>query len=360
MTTIFNVRPRALNVGNDVIANGLKQFLTEAFGEEVNLISIPATSKYENHNKAGLNAGTIYQINQYGHGVVVGGGNLYENGELEFDMNAIDQLEPPLMLFSLSMGRVYGRNGKLTPRTDRMPLDRIRKLNSKSLVSHARCQATLDYLAENGITDAVLGGCPTVFLNETRASLPKVAPANSGLTLVSIRNPALMNIPPSDKAKVKREIDSIVALLRSRGHDRVKLLCHDIRDIEFAAAFEGIDYIFSEDSQTFLAILAEARLLVSYRLHATLPRLSYRLPSVNISYDERAKSLMETVGFGEWDIDMIQCGDVVSEVASRLDDFDRLWALCDKAIPTHAHLRDVASSGFARFAEAVREFQAAV
>ncbi|MEP3439262.1 MAG: polysaccharide pyruvyl transferase family protein [Hoeflea sp.] len=359
MTTIFNVRPRALNVGNDVIARGLKQFLAEAFQEEVNLISIPATSKYESHNKAGLNAGTIYQVNQYGHGVIVGGGNLYENGELEFDMNAIDQLEPPLMLFSLSMGRVYGRNGKLTPRTDRMPLDRIRKLNARALVSHGRCQATLDYMAENGIDNAVLGGCPTVFLNETRSSLPTVAAANSGLTLVSIRNPALMNIPPSDKAKVKRDIDAIVALLRSQGHDRVKLLCHDIRDIEFAAAFEGVEYIFNEDSLTFLAILAEARLLVSYRLHATLPRLSYGLPCVNISYDERAKSLMETVGFGEWDIDMIQCDDVVKEVTSRLDDFGRLWKLRDEAASTHAHLREVASRGFAQFARAVREFQAA-
>ncbi len=72
MITLFNIRPRALNVGNDVIAIGLRNLMTEAFGEVVNVISLPATSKYEAHAKAGLDAATIYEINQYGHGVIVG------------------------------------------------------------------------------------------------------------------------------------------------------------------------------------------------------------------------------------------------------------------------------------------------
>ena len=101
MITIFNIRPKALNVGNDVIFVGMEHFLHKAFGEMVNIVSIPATSKYEAHLICGLTSRTIYEINQYGHGVIIRGGNLYENGELEVNLNALKALEVPLMLFRL-------------------------------------------------------------------------------------------------------------------------------------------------------------------------------------------------------------------------------------------------------------------
>ena len=56
------------------------------FGElgcVVNLISVPATSRYDSVSRAGLSSKLIYEMNQYGDAVIVGGGNLYENGELE-------------------------------------------------------------------------------------------------------------------------------------------------------------------------------------------------------------------------------------------------------------------------------------
>ncbi len=40
-------------------------------------------------------AQTVYEINRFGHGVVVGGGNLYENGELEINPVALKALEKP-------------------------------------------------------------------------------------------------------------------------------------------------------------------------------------------------------------------------------------------------------------------------
>ena len=43
---------------------------------------------------------TIYEINQYGDGVIVG--EIFENGELEVDINALETLEVPMMLFHLS------------------------------------------------------------------------------------------------------------------------------------------------------------------------------------------------------------------------------------------------------------------
>ena len=74
MINLFCIRPKGFNVGNDAIYLGMQHFVYKAFGEVINLITLPATFKYESQGKAGLTAKTIYEINQYGHGVIIGGG----------------------------------------------------------------------------------------------------------------------------------------------------------------------------------------------------------------------------------------------------------------------------------------------
>ena len=85
MINLFSIRPKGFNIGNDVIYLGVNHFIRQAFKENYNVISLPATGKYESQRKSGLSSQTVYEINQFGHGVVVGGGNLYENGELEIN-----------------------------------------------------------------------------------------------------------------------------------------------------------------------------------------------------------------------------------------------------------------------------------
>ena len=54
MKTIFNIRPKGLNVGNDAIAVAMQNFVYEASGELVNIITIPATHKYDGGGVYGL------------------------------------------------------------------------------------------------------------------------------------------------------------------------------------------------------------------------------------------------------------------------------------------------------------------
>src|SRR5690554_4219492 len=118
MITLFNIRPKGHNIGNDAISIALRNQVYEAFGRMVNIIDIPATSLYESHSKSGLSAKTVYEINRVGDGVIVGGGNLYENDEIDFSDTALKALQVPLMLFSNSLGRVYDRQSNLVHRTD--------------------------------------------------------------------------------------------------------------------------------------------------------------------------------------------------------------------------------------------------
>src|SRR5258708_25572169 len=97
MITLFCVRPKGFNVGNDTIFLGLRHLLREAFGGLVNIVQVPAVSSGEPGGSSALRADTIHELNLYRHGVIVGGGNLYENGQLDVDTNPLHALPPPLM-----------------------------------------------------------------------------------------------------------------------------------------------------------------------------------------------------------------------------------------------------------------------
>lgn len=353
MITLFCIQPKGFNVGNDAIHLGLRQLLHEAFGEVVNVISLPATSRYEAHGKAGLTAKTIHEINQYGHGVIVGGGNLYENGELDLNLDALEALEAPLMLFSLSRGRIYNRRGELVPRTDAMPRPRVVALNRKASHSLARDASTLAFLHELGCERAQLGGCPTVFLDRIANRLPPLPPNEPGGVLLSVRNPDLMNIPLERQAMVRRQVERLINLASLLGKGPVRLLCHDHRDIAFAASFPEVEYVYTGDVYSYLSLLRAATLNISFRLHATLPCLSFGTPSVSITYDERAQSLLQTLGLGAWDINLMACDDVVEAVADRCARLDDLWSMVEAAQPTWQALHGTMLGALQQFRDEV-------
>ena len=352
MITLYCLRPKAFNVGNDVIFAGLRHFVQEAFQCVVNLVTLPATSRYESVAKAGLTPRTIHEINQYGHGVIVGGGNLYENGELEVNLDALEQLQVPMMLFSLSKGRVYSRNRQMVPRTDAMPARNILGLNRRAMVSLARDLATQKQLQDIGVTNSVVGGCPTIFLDRMVSTLPALSSTDQEGVFISIRTPDLMNIPLTNKVRVYRQVEEIIEYLRGQGHQKVRLLCHDHRDIPFAASFQDIDYVYTDDCGVFLALLKAATLVVTYRLHAVLPCLAFGTPTVAISYDERALSLIDTVGFGDWNIDLVQSPDLVQDVINRHQRLNEIGEIRVRVKPIWDRLYATMQAGFRDFAAA--------
>lgn len=358
MTNLFLIRPRGMNIGNDVINIALKSYIDRFIGKNVNIIDLPATNKYETDNHAGLTARTIHEMNQYGHGVIVGGGNLYENGELDVDAEALTKLEVPLMLFSLSRGRIYSRRGRLVPRTDTMPDSTIYALEQKASVSLPRDEATTQHLRNLGFPESEVGGCPTIFLNRVEDQLPEKIEDYSDTVFISLRHPSLMNIPLGNQATVHDDIREIIKLLKSRGYSDIQLLCHDRRDLAFAASFRDIPYMFPSDGRNFLNVLRSCKLNITYRLHSFLPCLSFGVPAIKISYDERGLSLVDTVGFGKWNIDLVNSTDLIEDISYRLDNLQQIKRIKRQNSQTWANLDQSMTQGFRRFACEVDEWKA--
>ena len=311
MKTIFHVRPKGFNVGNDAIATALLPMLRSVSDQPLNIITIPATAKYDG-GIAGLTKQSIFQMNQFGDGVLVGGGNILENGELDIDIAALNALQIPMMTYSISSGRIFDRAGKLAPRTDTIETAKARALFQQTKFPLVRDNATVNFLRDCGV-EAEWGGCPTVLLNE-EVEIKRSIDWLADKTLLSIRTPDLMSIPPKDKRRCREDIGKIIDLI---GKKNLIILCHDIRDIAFASSYD-VPYLYTGDVHEYLAWLTSCRLLITYRLHAFLPALSYNVPTIKISYDERAISLLDDVGLGEWNINMMKEGvSVLDEVVSR-------------------------------------------
>jgi len=327
MKTIYNVRPKGLNVGNDAIAVAMQKFIYEACGELVNIVTIPATSKYDGGGLYGLTKRSIHEFNQHADGVIVGGGNLFENGEIDIDENALKALRVPLMSFSVSRGKIFGKDYKLVDRTDVIADSKLLALTKRTDINLSRDTATVDYIRAIG-GDSDLGICPTIYLKDIEQRLPGITEIGKhyrDTVVISIRNPDLMSIPIIDQSQVRKDIERIAKRLIEEGNE-VKILCHDTRDISFSCSL-GMPYIYTGDVFSYLSMIKNCKLLISYRLHSFLPALSFGTPCIKISYDQRALSLINDIGYGSWNINMFEERDVEKAVFDRIDRIDELKEL---------------------------------
>ncbi len=323
MINLYSIRPKGFNVGNDVIYIAIQHFIREAFkNQEFNLISLPATNKYESNKKAGFTKSTIYEINQFGNGVILGGGNLYENGEIDVDPIAMKALDKPLMIFSVSRGKIYNKKLDLVDRTDVISDGKLKLLNEKAYISMSRDAATTEHISNLGL-NTVNGACPTLFLNEVPQHQ---VPVNQNLKtdcLISIRTPNLMSVPPIFQYKLQDQLKEMISFLKENGYKNIKILCHDHRDIPFADSFENIEFLYTDDVYTFISLLKNTRLNITFRLHSFIPCLALGIPAIKVSYDQRAISLLDTIKMDEWNINYL-FDDVVQEVKHRVKNIQEL------------------------------------
>ncbi|WP_342151468.1 polysaccharide pyruvyl transferase family protein [Methylorubrum sp. SB2] len=345
MANLFCVRPATRNIGNDLINKATTDLLYAVFGPQASIINIPAL---RGPQYGGLTSQQVYDMNRFADGVVVGGGNLFENGQITIESHALEALSVPTLLIGLSHGRIYDEAYAFTHRTDSLPAHLVRQLGEKAMVRMVRDHASRGLLAELGVGGVEVTGCPSLFLPPNPAGAE-----GDGNILLSIRHPSRMSVPPPLQWRIADDVRRMIASLRAAYGDVVSLICHDYKDLEFAAAFPGMRALYFDDVERYIATLRACRLNVSYRLHAFLPCLAFGVPTIHLSYDERGQDMVATAGMKEWDIDLGREHDAVEAVMQRARAVDTYHRLRNKALPGIAELRTQTAAGLTRFAEAV-------
>jgi len=350
MTILFCVRPTTPNIGNDLINTATRDLLYTVFGPDTSIVNIPALSA---NGRGGLTSAQIHDMNRFADGVVIGGGNLFENGQLTMDIGALRALRTPMMLIGLSHGRIYDTSGAWVHRTDSMPDIMIRQLIAKAETAMVRDHGSRALLHEAGAGNVELAGCPSLFMAPNGPGA-----ASDGRVLLSIRHPARMSVPSALQWRTPHDVRRLVDGLREAFGEVVALVCHDYMDLDFAAGFPDVPHLYFDDVQHYIAALRACRLNVSYRLHAFLPCVAFGVHSIHLSYDERGKAMVETAGMGEWDINLTSQADLVDAVLSRArapEVYQQLRAAASSEIQ---HMRDITLHGLRRFSEIVERRRA--
>jgi polysaccharide pyruvyl transferase WcaK-like protein len=333
---IFFVRPTTRNIGNDIIGYATAELIYEVFGVATNIVSIPAL---KGPQFGGLTPRQIFDINRLADAVVVGGGNLFENGQITYDAQAVDALYRPMMLMGLSHGRIYNCDGDLRKRSDSLPPAVIRHLVQRAAVSLVRDNASQKILGDLG-AEVTVGGCPTLFLPPNAADRE-----SKGEVIISVRHPLRMSVPPRLQWRIADDVRRLITALRAEFSRPVRLACHDYIDLEFAAGFPEASPIYFDDVSRYMSALRSCVLHVSYRLHGFLPCLAFGSPSIHLSYDERGQSMLDTIGMKSWDIDLLREKDCVAAVMDRAREPDSYRSARLAALPLIEALRKVTING---------------
>lgn len=307
-------------MGNDLIALGTEALVSDAWPRDVEFVSLPSQGPGRGGKPSGLTAGSVYEMNQLADAVLAGGGNVFENGALEIDSTALASLRPPLGLLAASSGRVRGHDGRLHPRTDGIPASRVVSLCHRAEPLLVRDAATATFLRELGFEDTQVGGCPSALVDRY-IDMPAPDPSLAGTALLSIRHPNLMSIPYADQGRVPGDIRRLYRGL-AETHDRAVLLCHDYRDLAFAATIPEASVLYTEDPRQLLSWIAGCAVQIGYRLHGFLAAVATAVPALHISYDERGESMLTTMGLDAFDVPMATSGDVASAALDRLRSLD--------------------------------------
>jgi hypothetical protein len=341
MDLVYHFRPATPNIGNDLIVFALQQLIAQEATQAFNIVNAPAKGVSSVIKSGGLTRQNVNDINQLASGVLIGPGNLFENNGLEVDPVALDALRHSPLIFSVSWGRIYDDGGQLHERTDAMRPETIAALCRKACSVLVRDASTKAYLERLGVDRVQVVGCPVLSLEPQSVPLPRPDPRAEDAVLISVRNPLLMNISPRSQGRVHMDVHRLIERLRATGRRKIALLCHDCRDLPFAAAYADVPVLYTENPVQYLGWLRDCRQSITFRLHSFLPCALFGTPSVHFSYDERAVGLIEASDLQACDMNYLGPNDPIERALELCDEPDTVRRIFDQARPTWQRHREL-------------------
>ena len=275
------------------------------------------------------------------------------------DPAALATLELPILGLGLSGRRVPSLDG--SKRLDLFGLreDVLSALASRMPYLLCRDNLTRDGLAALGQPHGLLGGCPTLSLEarpagrngglEAQALMWEAEAPHVG-ALVTVRDPARMGIPASQRAEFVGALRDLLGVLRRAGHSAVRLLCVDPSDLPFATSLARNDFLLVDEVATFMERMRACTLHVTFREDVALMCAALGHPFVHLACSEEARRPLETAGLHGWSLpldDVEGLGPRVLQQASRFDVFSTLRL---GALPEWAEMERRTARLFRRFA----------
>lgn len=318
VSTIFCLHPPRSDIAVDAALRVLHRRVREAFGPWVNLTGMPVGD--ESLGRGGFTARTVYEMNLFGHGVILMGQTRPEHAdELDIEDQALVELELPLLVW----GVPPGESSRLLVCAAEVLMTQGRKGCPPHLLSHSSLSAEYESYPERP-------------------------------TLVSLRDARTMDLPPKRRASFAGEVGSIIRALRSDGDQEVLLMCHDADDRMLAASLTDIDHFYPSDAREWHERLTRASLNVTFRVESALTCAAIGVPFVHFAGTDEALTAMATAGLDQWSVDWRTVTDPAAAVRERIGRMHELEMMRLMSMPDWAAADRRVSDSMKRFAKLVQ------
>lgn len=318
VSTIFVLHPPREDIAVDAALRVLHRRVREAFGPWVNLSSMPVGD--ETLGRGGFTSRTVYEMNLFGHGVILLGQTRPEHpDDLDIDEQALVELELPLFVWGVPPGQA----SRLLVSANEVVMGQGPKGSPPHLLSHSSMSAEYESYPER--------------------------PA-----LVSLRDARTMDLPPKRRSAFPHELGSILRALRSDMPNEVLLMCHDQDDRRLASALTDVDYFYPLDAREWHERLTRAALNVTFRVESALTCAAIGVPFVHFAGTDAALKVMATAGLDDWSVDWRTVKDPAAALRERMGRLDDLETMRLMAMPDWAAADRRVSDALKRFAKQVQ------
>jgi hypothetical protein len=226
------------------------------------------------------------------------GTNLYQRDwHSALTVEALEAIEVPVIPFGVGGSAAELSDHSVGPVTAQM----IRALHSRCDLSSVRDPHAADVLAELGVENALLTGCPVLFW-QGGTTLPEIATAPRRHIVITARNWLMHRWPENVDHPV--QIRLLERLLQAFPSEQLTYAVHeeyDLRLIKRLGIPAGMVFHSDRPEDYFELYSDPANVVFAMRLHAGMLALANGVPAVFVGHDTRTYSFCDLM-----DIDYIE------------------------------------------------------
>ncbi|RJR30640.1 polysaccharide pyruvyl transferase family protein [Candidatus Parcubacteria bacterium] len=273
------------NKGDVSIVMAVQQLLKNTFGKaEITDFPVEVLKKNISQDLKDLNKADL---------IVIGGGGIYYSWFTPFNIEFINKLNPPVVIFGVGYIREYG-----SPSLRKNDIKSIVSLNRKAVLISVRDNYTKKFLIRAGVPNkkiAVIGD-PAIFLKEKKSKIGLSSKLKIGINL---NYSGWMGFGKYEK-KIIRSFSKVCYYFKKYRNAKIYYLMHhpDEKNVYHKINCNGLKVInLPPMEQKF--IYGKMNLVIGMMLHSAVLSFGANTPEINVAYDLRNRSFADFIGFPE-------------------------------------------------------------
>jgi polysaccharide pyruvyl transferase WcaK-like protein len=254
------------------------------------LIGISQKLPLSIHNAARILRGTSYgqllkKIDEADL-VVIGGGGVYMDHLLPFNIPLVRRIKTPVVIF----GAGYNHNFK-SAEFNAHQIESIKELGQKATMHGVRDTNTLNFLKKQGIKAELIGD-PAMFLKRAD-TMPRKKEITIGINIAAHG----WKQQSTYQSQLVATYADMIARVQKRHKVAFRYFIHHPAEHEIVEALKEKGVVFTSivdsDARATKAEYAAVDFAVSMMLHSTILAFGEGKPSIAVGYDDKNKSFMD-------------------------------------------------------------------